>query len=110
MIKLFKEDNHPEGYQPEYGILTKSRDGKDIIVCFQDKEDAYEFLNAADVYGVGYGSDIWDAFDGKYDFLSRKDNKPIRPDRTGSYWYVCYTPEGEEFLQEVRLLNNKPLT
>lgn len=102
MIKLVRENI--DNIEPEYGVLitSDSNPTKAFIADFYgDKEEAFNFLNDVEVMG----KDVFDVYDP--DILQK--NSGYKPDSKGRCYYHAYTPDGEEYLQEVRVINQEPI-
>lgn len=102
MIKLVRENI--DNIEPEYGVLitSDSNPTKAFIADFYgDKEEAFNFLNDAEVMG----KDVFSVYDP--DILQK--NSGYKPDSKGRCYYHTYTPDGDEYLQEVRVINQEPI-
>lgn len=102
MIKLVKEN--VDNITPEHGVLITSdkNPNKAFIANFyEDEESAFNFLSDAEVMG----KDVFNIYD---PYILTKQNG-YEPDSRGRCYYHAYTPDGEEYLQEVRVVNNEPI-
>lgn len=89
---------------PEYGVLfTSDRlNGKNALAIFYDNRDeALEFYNDAEVMG----KDVFNTWDP--DIMTKRTS--YEPDTRGRCYYTATTPEGDEYLQEVKVVNKEPL-
>ena len=94
---------HLDTIIPEYGVLIKSDTIKKpaLALFYDDKEAAFEFYNDAEILG----RDVLKAWDP--DIMTTQNG--FKVDSNGKCYYVAYTPEGDEYLQEVRVVDPKPL-
>ena len=88
---------------PEYGVLIKSNTSEKpaLALFYNDKEAAFEFYNDAEILG----KDVFKTWDP--DIITKRDGFEV--DSNGKCYYVAYTSEGDEYLQEVRVVNQEPL-
>lgn len=88
---------------PKYAVLFTSDNlnGKNSLAILDTKDDAFSFYNDAEVMGTDVFK-IWDP-----DIMTTKYG--YKPDANGKCYYAATTPEGEEYLQEVRVVNQEPL-
>ena len=102
MKLCIKEDL--DNMKPDYGVLFKDpKTNKNALCIFYNKEDAFEFFEDCELLGRGV-FDKWDP-----DIMTKDTGKGFEPDKYGKCWYVAYTSDGEEYLQEVRVINREPV-
>lgn len=102
MIRLVKEN--VDNITPEYGVLITSdkNPNKAFIANFyEDEESAFNFLSDAEVMG----KEVFNIYDP--DIMQK--NSGYEADSRGRCYYIAYTPDGDEYLQEVRVVNNEPI-
>ena len=102
MKLCIKEDL--DNMKPDYGVLFKDpKTNKNALCIFYNKEEAFEFFEDCELLGRGV-FDKWDP-----DIMTKDKGKGFEPDKYGKCWYVAYTSDGEEYLQEVRVINREPV-
>lgn len=88
---------------PEYGVLiTSDTFKKPALTLFHDDKDAaFEFYNDAEILG----SDVFKTWDPE--IITKRYG--FEADSNGKCYYVAHTSEGDEYLQEVRVVNQEPI-
>ena len=93
-----------DNLKPEYGVLFRNpKTNKNSLFIFYEKDEAFEFIEDYNLMG----SDIFSKWDP--DIMTKDTGKGFEPDKYGKCYYVAYTPDGDEYLQEVRVINREPL-
>ena len=93
-----------DNLKSEYGVLFTSDNlnGENALAVFyNNREEAFDFYNDAEVMG----KDVFNKWDP--DIMTKKNG--FEPDFKGRCYYHAYTSDGEEYLQEVKVVNTEPL-
>lgn len=94
-----------DNIRPEYGVLIyDTKTGKNVIALFyDDKEEAYEFVTDVETLG----KDVFNYHDP--DIMRKDRGNGFEPDSRGRCYYSATTADGEDYLQEVRVVNQEPI-